>query len=139
MVMWGDQEFGEPSIDLHEGWARLPFPKYRLAFAGAQHFDYLTDLPGCNDPRGTCPPMARLAPDLSALFIARHVPGSLTRAHVNDDMTLAPFELTPDQEFYAGSHLTSLRALETTGLEGCSIDMRWQLAESAEEESRRIG
>jgi hypothetical protein len=93
--------------------------------------------------------MARLAVDLSALFIARHVPVPYSRARVEADMTLAPYELTPSQEFYAGSHLSSIRLLESTGISGCSIDMRWEVVVEVEvlgqpvpvpvELSRRIG
>lgn len=139
MLMWGAVESGQPSIDFAGRWDRLPSPKYRLAFANAEHFDFVADLPGCDEERGTCPSVDRLAVELSTLFIAKHMPVPLSRAVVHDDMTLGPHELTTDQELYASQHLATLRRLESIGIGECSVDMRWELSASGEQTSRVIG
>lgn len=141
MVMSGEAEFPQPYPLVDSGrWDLFTLPKYHLTFAGAHHFDYLTDLPGCAEERGYDPPqlMPRIAGELAALFLTRHVPVPLSTARVKDDLTLPEYELTREQEFYVGSHLSTIRELESSGIEGYAIDMLWQRPES-EVSSRRIG
>jgi pimeloyl-ACP methyl ester carboxylesterase len=101
----------------------LNLPKYAAVFKG-EHFDYIDDT-GMS-PAGPCHPlMGGALADLATLFIAEAMPIPLGGTEVPFDLKKPQVSLTFEQEFYAGSHLSSLDAIESQA--GCRIDLKWTI------------
>ncbi|MEV7226189.1 PASTA domain-containing protein [Polymorphospora sp. NPDC051019] len=109
-------------------WSALPIPRHRATFANGRHFDYLpAGQTPCDPERGPCPPLALAAADLVTMFFAKylwpehspHLPG-----RVPDNLVPPPLNLTPEQEFYAGSHLIGMPAM--TGA-NCAYTLDFQV------------
>ena len=125
--------FIKPSIseDLDAGglWNSVAAPKYRAVYPG-EHFDYLADLPECDERRGTCARIPRAAADLVALFLQRYTPVPLAIANIPVDLNPAPVSQTPRQEDFATDHLTGdgrLAGLDAFASDrSCRIDLAWE-------------
>jgi pimeloyl-ACP methyl ester carboxylesterase len=121
--MWGNGLFFEDLDVFSPNWSTVPGIKYAGVFEG-EHFDFITDQPGCGEPRGACPLIGAAAADLVALFLARHNPVLLSNPDVPVDLQPPAAPLTPEQQFFAGGRLAGLTQLEDR--EGCRIALRWE-------------
>ena len=102
-------------------WDQLPQDKYAARYPG-EHFDYLPESDTGNAPRGECQKVGSVAADLVALFIASNL-FSLTPIAV--DLKPPQVQLTPEQEFFAGTHLEGEGAFQ--GGPGCTSNIRWNV------------
>ena len=146
---------GSEDLDAANGlWNVVSAPKYGAEYRG-EHFDYISDEPNCDEPRGTCTAMERAAAELVALFISRFTPVRVSEDRINRRIPLgllpAPVVQTDRQKFYSGGHLTAdgcLQTLNWLSTDGqctvgvprdkeCRINLRW--AVSGVEGSRIFG
>jgi pimeloyl-ACP methyl ester carboxylesterase len=88
-------------------WNPLPINKYAAVYQG-QHFDYLRPQDRGTAAQGPCDLIGGVAGDLAALFIARNIRVPLSPIQVSVDLKPPQAQLTPQQEFFAGNHLTAL-------------------------------
>lgn len=115
-------------------WNQISTPKHAAVFPG-EHFDYLRPWAGCNFTRGSCTLIEAVAAELVALFIARHVPVSLSQSQIPVTLDPPGVTLTQKQQFFAGGHLNGLRQIETR--QGCRVNLRW--VDGAASGSRQLG
>lgn len=142
---------GNPISESLDGllWSLVAAEKHAAIFPGT-HFDYLGDAPdscytfGCPYPPppcsytpGHCALVAQAIADLVALFIARHVPVSVSNLTVSRDLKVEPATLTPQQEFFAGSASVDVDALFKNRF-SCRLDLRWEESGGAKG-TRHIG
>jgi pimeloyl-ACP methyl ester carboxylesterase len=120
--MWAVGPFFE-NLDDHGVWDQLAFTKYGASFPG-EHFDYITQPPGCGQPRGGCGLIKSAAADLVALFLSRYVPVAASKTDI--PLTLIPFPapLTPKQQFYGANRLSGVDLIQHQT--GCHIDLKWR-------------
>lgn len=125
----GSGELTQPLPD--SMWARLPPQKHRVTFRDAGHWDYLP--PGrtsCEQDRGPCDLVRWLTADLLVTFFGRYLPpehwGTLP-GKIPASLVPPPVSLTPEQEFYGGSHLGSFARLRDVA--GCSVRLEWVASE----------
>jgi pimeloyl-ACP methyl ester carboxylesterase len=138
--MWG--QGGDPIVSSFEEldgrlklWDKLTQPKYAAPFQG-EHFDYLRDADAGTADRGPCAALiGGAAADLATLFISAHVPVPLTHTQIPIGLTKPQVQLTQDQQFYAGNHLSSIDQIGSRA--GCRIDLRWDV--NGAKGSRRLG
>jgi pimeloyl-ACP methyl ester carboxylesterase len=134
--MWGTSESYSVNLGTGALWNVVPFGKTQAAFKG-NHFDYLDpkywQCP--NVPQVSCSLTDLAAADLVALFVSRHVPGSLSTAHIPPSLIPPPVTLTFEQQFFAGGHLQGIAGIETKA--GCGIDLKWE--DPDESSSRHLG
>jgi hypothetical protein len=132
LFSWGTNTVSEANAGLADAlWNPVPQPKYRLEFAGTEHFDYLFNVQlACNPARGSCPYVGLLAMDTVTMFFARFLQPELW-PHLAQDIadslippTLAELvqDLTVEQQFYVGGYLSGLPAFE--GNSECSLALR---------------
>ena len=134
--MWSSAEDSHnANLDFSGRWDAVPAPKYRAVFAG-EHFDYLAPQPGCEFRTRVCSVIEPVAAELSALFIARHVPGNLARAQIPASLDFPEPALTPQQEFFWGGHLRGLEQIRTASAP-CGVDLAWQIGPDSG--SRHLG
>lgn len=115
-------------------WDKLTQLKYAAPFQG-EHFDYLRAGDAGGAERGPCTLIPGAAADLAALFISAHVPVPSTQTTVPRALTKPNVQLTPEQELFAGAHLSSIEQILTD--RHCRIDLRWRLGTLGV--SRRLG
>jgi pimeloyl-ACP methyl ester carboxylesterase len=116
-------------------WDKLTQPKYAAPFQG-EHFDYLRDADAGSAQRGPCAALiGGAAADLATLFISAHLPVPLTHTQIPIGLTKPQVQLTQEQEFFAGAHLSSIEQITTHA--GCRIDLRWNV--DGVTGSRRLG
>lgn len=117
----------EENLDTADRWKQIPLPKYRAVFPG-EHFDYLAPQTATDcqfDPQAGCSLIESVAAELSALFIALHVPGNLAKAQIPVSLDAKKPVLTFRQEFFWGGHLHGLEQIKTA--KSCSIDLAWEI------------
>lgn len=104
----------------------VPRPKHRVVFAEGHHWDYLpANQTTCESSTGPCDLVDNLAADLVAVFLSKYLaPPGFAGSTIDDDFTLPEVELTQDQQFFIGGHLTGLRAIENRP-EGCAATISW--------------
>lgn len=135
--MWatGDPITGAfESLDGGGLWSQVPSPKHAGVFPG-EHFDYLRPWSGCNFPRGDCTLIEVVAAELTALFLARHVPVSLSATEIPVTLDPPDVTLTTEQQFFAGGHLSGLELIGSR--DGCSVELRW--VDGTQTGSRHLG
>lgn len=114
-------------------WNQVPSPKAAAVHPG-EHFDYISPT-ACGEPRGPCTLIQGVAADLAALFITRYAPLASSTASIPVDLEPPSVTLTPQQQFFAGAHLSGLSQIATR--EGCDVDLRWQ--DGGASGSRQLG
>jgi hypothetical protein len=114
-----------PAEDLDNGiWNSLTVPKYAGVYQGT-HFDYLEPADTGTLLRGACPHIPAAAADLVTLFIASQLQlNTLTGIEV--DLKKPQAQLTSEQSFYAGGHLSSFD--EINNHIGCNINLQWNIS-----------
>jgi pimeloyl-ACP methyl ester carboxylesterase len=122
--MWGTKA-GPASESMDTGglWDHVPAVKSAAFFPG-EHFDYIGSFTGCEFPRGDCNLIEPVSAELVALFISRQIPVKLSHAPIPPSLIPPAVQLTPKQEFFAGSHLNGIQAIQTR--QGCRVDLRWE-------------
>ncbi|HEX8080529.1 MAG TPA: tachylectin-related carbohydrate-binding protein [Jatrophihabitans sp.] len=132
LFTWGTNTDSEAYADLPpQYWNPVPQPKYRVLFAGAEHFDYLYDTElRCRKLRGPCPFVGAYTTDTVTMFFARylqpeHWPDLSTKI---DDSLIPPTtaelaqNLTPEQQFFLGGYLAGVPAFNDSSR--CKIALR---------------
>ncbi|MGH2608503.1 MAG: alpha/beta fold hydrolase [Tepidiformaceae bacterium] len=124
--------WGDPLLDLFTeintpSWTALPPNKHRAVFSGGAHWDYLrAGRTTCETGRGDCPLVHVVAGDLVATFFGKYLPPecwpALTTC-IPDSLVAPPYNLTMDQEFYAGGHLMGLKLMQ--GQKSCQVQLAW--------------
>lgn len=115
-------------------WEGLSQSKYAAVFKG-EHFDYLRAQDVGDAPRGPCDMISSAAADLAALFVTANVRVPLATTQVPVDLQPPQVQLTQEQQFFAGGHLSGIKGIQTRA--GCRIDLRWKVDGAAG--SRKLG
>jgi pimeloyl-ACP methyl ester carboxylesterase len=116
-------------------WDSFDYPKYAAEFAG-NHFDYISQPPGCGKPVGSCGHIRTVAGDLVTLFLSRYMGLGASTTHINLDLVPPDKPLAPGkQQFFGTNRLAGLEAIKTA--QGCSVDLKWK--EGADAGSRHLG
>ena len=115
------------------GWDGLPTPKYGALIDEGQHYDYVSDLPGCSEPRGQCDRIAGLTGDLASLFITRYLRSSAYTVPI--DLQPRFPTLTERQADFAGGRLGFIESFDRRA--GCGVALRWD--DGTTRGSRRLG
>ena len=63
-------------------WDTFTYPKYAAEFEG-NHFDYITQPPGCGKPVGPCGLIKTVAADLVTLFFSRYMGIGASKTFIN--------------------------------------------------------
>jgi predicted dienelactone hydrolase len=122
--MWAHDLLSE-DLDLLGTWNQLSMPRYKAVFPG-EHFDYLRESDVHDStPRGRCDLIGPVAADLAALFLSIHLPVPLGRNPAPVDLQPPSVQLTDDQRFFAGGHLSGLGQFPDSS--GCQLDLAWDL------------
>jgi pimeloyl-ACP methyl ester carboxylesterase len=131
--MWAKRA---PQEDLDSGgqWNAVQVNKYAAIYDG-RHFDYLRPEDSGTAERGPCELIGGVAADLAALFVARNIRVPLSPTQVPVELTPPQVQLTPEQEFFAGNHLSALQSMP--GNATCKMDMRWSVDGATG--SRKVG
>jgi pimeloyl-ACP methyl ester carboxylesterase len=116
-------------------WDSFDYQKYAAEFDG-NHFDYITQPPGCGKPVGSCGLIKTVAADLVTLFLSRYLGIGASRTNINVDLVppAAPFT-SGKQQFFGASRLSGLDEIKNA--RGCSVDLKWK--DGAEAGSRHLG
>lgn len=108
-------------------WDSLPGARHRAAFADAGHWDYLpAGRSDCEQDRGDCSLVPSLAMDLAACLFARYLPPECWSGFdfgIPDTLVPPELSLTPEQQFFAGAHLTGFQRLADA--DGCEVELAW--------------
>ncbi len=132
--MWGVtaniSDLTHENLDAEGLWSSIPQPKHAAISNPGEHFDYirLRSPSECFETSSFCAGLRKVAPDLTALFIARHTP---VGASLPIPLSLIPPNVTrtPIQQFFAGSHLSSGGRLEPDST--CRMTVRWETPEGS--------
>jgi dienelactone hydrolase len=123
----GSTHLESENLDRNGLWSGIPQPKHAGVILGDDHFDYirlrLSSGVECGQFPGSCTAVQGVAPDLAALFIARHTP---VGASPSIPLSLIPpnRDLTPRQRFFAGAHLSSFEQFQSQ--RSCHMTLRWE-------------
>jgi len=123
LYMWGRNLLFEDLDVFGDRWNRLTRLRYAAVFDG-EHFDYLRPQDSGGAPRGSCPLIGGTAADLATLFVSPRVRVGSSTTVFPLDLSVPAVTLTPQQQFYAGGHLTTLGQLNTTA--GCHVNIRFR-------------
>jgi acetyl esterase/lipase len=127
LMVWGTG-FGDIFSSGDPFWPRVPRPRHKLVNEDAWHWDYLR--PGsipCERDRGSCEQTGWISMDVVTLFFGKYLPPEMwptLGSQISYRLTSRKISRTPDQEFYAGSHLTGydrVRASSAT----CTATVSW--------------
>jgi len=135
--MWSNSDLVRfEDLDPHALWDEVPGTRYAVVHAGA-HFDYLARDAACPDlERGPCPLIETAATELTALFLARHLPQARSSSQIPIDLVPPAVTLTPKQQFYGGADFSGLEQMKSD--DRCAdVELRW--VEGAESGSRTLG
>jgi pimeloyl-ACP methyl ester carboxylesterase len=123
---WGTEGLFSDAI-ADSDFAKIAKPKHKIVLDGGEHWVYLQGQSGgCSPGGGGCPLLAAVAGDLLAGFFARYLPPSelaLTGAHIPRSLVAPEIDLTFQQQFYAGGHLSGLNTLPWSS--GCRVTSAW--------------
>jgi pimeloyl-ACP methyl ester carboxylesterase len=129
LFMWGGADALADAASLVN---TVPMPRHTIMFSGATHWDHARTSAsttfGCDQVGpGPCRQVAALTADYTALFLTKYLrpDGASTDPVIGEDLRLPPVQLTDDQHFYAGGHLTGLQALAATPDPACSGTHSW--------------
>ena len=132
MFMWGTG-----SSDLFanlEGasasvWGEPLGATHKVVFRDGEHWDYLREgATTCAFSRGPCGLTRSVAADFLTTFISHYVPPekwTLLNTTIPHSLLPPPLDLTPQQEFFAGSHLTGLSQIGSSS--ECAVTHTWRL------------
>jgi hypothetical protein len=144
LTMWGDPgTIGEVHAVLEGGlqfiWDGIPEPKHKIAFAGAEHWDYLAEAESeCVISAGPCNLTKALAADFACAFFSKYMPPehwSSLKTRIPDSLYAAlPSDLTFEEAFYEGGHLMGFKMLPFS--DDCSVESSWEKSSSSGSESR---
>ncbi|MCP2636667.1 hypothetical protein K0817_008830 [Microbacterium sp. HD4P20] len=103
---------------------------HHVAFRDGEHFDYFREgSTTCGRAfRGPCSLMRPLAADFVTTFLSHYMPPqrwSALATLIPHSLVPPPLDLTPQQEFFAGGHLTGFAAIPTART--CSVTHGWHL------------
>jgi pimeloyl-ACP methyl ester carboxylesterase len=116
-------------------WDSFEYPKYAAQFEG-EHFDYITQPPGCGKPVGSCSLIKAVAADLVTLFLSRYMGIGASKTFIGLDLVPPDKPLAPGkQQFFGANRLPGLALIQNA--QGCSIDLKWK--EGSEASSRHLG
>ncbi|WP_125810458.1 PASTA domain-containing protein [Actinoplanes sp. ATCC 53533] len=128
LLAWG---VDDPQATLDAlSWNPIPKPKHRAIYGGAEHYDYFPysqNLP-CRTSSGTCPHVGIATDDLLVMFFGNYLPPELwpdLPGRIPNNLTPPTLNLTPEQGFYAGGHLTGLSTFNATS--SCSVSLSVEL------------
>ncbi len=136
LIVFGS-DFGTDNADPipESQWNAAPRPKHRAVLNEIGHFDYLpagrSGCEGGSGPRGPCALTPLLAQELLMMFFGRYL-----RPEGAPDLTsqiasslvppkLADLELTPEQEFFAGSFLGGFESIDSRA---CQVQLAWDVS-----------
>jgi hypothetical protein len=126
LFMWGSG-FGDTLSQFDSGWAGLSTPKHKGVLRDAGHWDYLpAGRSACEVQRGPCTVAWALAGDVVSTFFASYLPPERWPSlgqQIPDSLVPPPLNLTNDQQFFAGGHLTAFGLLGTRP--ECGITLSW--------------
>jgi pimeloyl-ACP methyl ester carboxylesterase len=135
LFTWGTADDpGENSAVLGgELFDSVPRPKHRVVFAGGHHWDYLRpNRTSCGETTGPCRLVGSLSADFACLFLSKYLPPrGLSGGAIPDDLSLPTVNLTNEQQFFAGAHLTGLRTIARPPRDGeepahgCRVTVSW--------------
>lgn len=116
-------------------WDSFEYPKYAAEFPG-NHFDYITQPPGCGKPVGACALIKTVAADLVTLFLSRYLGIGASKTFINLDLIppAAPFT-SGKQQFFGANRLSGIELIKNQS--GCSVDLKWK--EGFDAGSRHLG
>jgi pimeloyl-ACP methyl ester carboxylesterase len=126
-----------PEVLSDADFAKIAAPRHKVILEGGEHFVYIQGQGGgCSPQVAPCHLLAAVAADLLAGFFARYLPPServVVGPGSSIPLSLVPpdVDLTFEQQFFAGGHLTGLKGLPFS--EGCRIVSSWALQNSAGE------
>ena len=125
--MWGSADTLADASSLVN---TVPIPRHSIVFAGGNHWDHartpVSTMFGCDqDGAGPCTRVGALTADFTALFLTKYLrpEGANSEPAIGDDLRLPQVQLTEDQHFYAGGHLTGLRTLAANPDAACSNEL----------------
>lgn len=132
MFMWGTGT-SDLFSQLEGGAARLwDEPRgatHKVVFRDGEHWDYFREgSTNCGLFRGPCLLMRSLAADFVATFLSHYMAPekwTLLSATIPHSLIPPPFDLTPQQEFFAGGHLAGLKGISPASR--CSVTHTWRL------------
>jgi predicted alpha/beta-hydrolase family hydrolase len=135
LLAWGT---GEDAPHALPGvWNDMAAPKHKLVFAEGAHHDYLNPDPEspwttCGQFRGPCNLVEGLAADFVTMFLSKYLPperhSTLSNLIAGNLMPPANVELTVEQQFFAGGHLSSLSLI--CAYDTCSVTHEWETVDS---------
>jgi hypothetical protein len=134
LFTWGSGSISDVEADLGpaagSAWSAIAEPKHRAVFTQAEHWDYLrAGRTTCDGGRGPCSLVAALAGDILCTFFGRYLPPEdwATLSPVIPDSLLPPtLSLTPEQESFAGGHLTGFsRIADPAFATVCGVTLGW--------------
>lgn len=132
MFMWGTGSSDlYAQLDGANGalWEEPRGATHKVVFRGGEHWDYLREgRTTCGHWRGPCSLVKSLAADFLATFLSHYVPPQRWTAlsgTVPHSLLPPPLDLTPQQETFAGGHLSGLSNVRATP--GCSVTHTWRL------------
>jgi hypothetical protein len=104
--------------------------KHRVIFQDGEHFDYFREgSTACGRLfRGPCALMRPLAADFLATFLSHYMPPqhwSFLSSTIPHSLVPPPRDLTPEQEFFAGGHLSGFPQI--AGAAACRVTHEWRL------------
>ena len=133
LFVWGTGVFDpvETNSDLGHWWDQLDYPRHRLVFRPAGHWDYL----GSNGTscatwqEGDCPAFVRdLAADFVVMFLSHYLPPEkwwLLPVSIPHSLIPPPLDATAAQQRFLGGHLAGFA--RTTGGGSCRATHSWQV------------
>jgi pimeloyl-ACP methyl ester carboxylesterase len=125
LIAWGT---AEPLSTLPDpNWTAISSPKHRLVFSNGDHWDYVPpSATSCDTSAGPCELVDDLAADFTAVFLSKYMPpefAGILPGFIPDNLIPPSVTLTPQQMFFAGSHLTSFGMISAHP--GCSATLTW--------------
>jgi len=129
MFMFGTGDDLDANLEAGGLFEKVKPTKHKIAFAGGAHFDYLPHKIDSSCGQGAdvaCDLVRLLAADFTALFFTRYMPPPLLAIPGIPANLLPPaVDLTPQQQFYAGSMLVGLSLVR--GARECGLTHSWFL------------
>ncbi|QMU28342.1 alpha/beta hydrolase family protein [Adhaeribacter radiodurans] len=109
-------------------WSSLALQKHMTVFKDGRHWDYLpAGMSTCENGRGPCTRTPVITADIVSMFFAKYLQPKFTSAlslRIPDSLVPPlPLQLTYEQEFYAGSHLTGFPISSNSG---CTVTLSWE-------------
>jgi pimeloyl-ACP methyl ester carboxylesterase len=130
---WADGDF---SANLTPLWTGAAVPKHQAKFKNGTHFDYwrtgASATTPCDSNPGTCGLIGALSADLTTIFLSKYLPPEQSGVAANgvpDTFVLPTSTPTPEQQRFAGGHLTGLGRLPNQT--ECGVTLKWETAQGS--------